>query len=558
MTGKSALFWPLICAALAAYLAFPRLSHSLWTDEVATLIGPVHGSFERDFPPETGLEGDPQLVWESPSWTQTIWTYDTTNHHFLCSIVARLSLDTWKASRSRESWEFDETALRLVPFFVGLLGFLAWWKLALRAAGTGPAMVLTALLAIHPWVLRFLTEVRGYAYVFLFFPLLLLAMMACLRNSQWRDWFFFGLLQFLTVYSWPGMAPVLVVLNLALLVRFLVAKRHDDAGAHVRLKRWTLTNLATVSILAILVVPAIPQIIPFLQDGSPRQDINFYWWPNLFASFFGGMDWWDWHGYGAVNAGFVSMERLLDTRGWFLVPCMALFVFFGTAGWLSFFRRKRDACLLATSVCALPAVIVILLALATGIYPFPAYFFHLLPPLLLCVASGLWTVTGRFNPQWKPWIAALWIGAMFFALWPKTSAIRSVPLEALRESVVEVRGEIIDPRSAAQRGVMVAHIEGAALPYDPLGWYVDTDIVTGPDMGRRLGLVQLMSRADRNGAELYVIGGYRPLAKKNLPAIMRWLDNKDAFTQFKTMHGTEAQTVRHLYHYKGGFFDALR
>ena len=96
------------------------------------------------------------------------------------------------------------------------------------------------------------------------------------------------------------------------------------------------------------------------------------------------------------------------------------------------------------------------------------------------------------------------------------------------------------------------------MAYDPLGWMLSTDHVTGPESEHFLGLVQLMSLADRQGAELYVIGGLKVDDRHDVPEVMRWLDDENAFEHFKTVHGTEAQNLRELYHYKGGFFDSLR
>ena len=163
------LLWPIFCIALAAVLATPRLRHSLWSDEQVTLINWVGGGFVRDLEPEAVSSGEIRLpVWEKPSWAQTIWGYQSTNQHFLCSILARASLDTWRATTGRESWEFHEFTLRILPFLAGLGGIFAWWSLGRRVAGLPTAMILTALLAIHPCS----SPHHGNARIRLRFPLL--------------------------------------------------------------------------------------------------------------------------------------------------------------------------------------------------------------------------------------------------------------------------------------------------------------------------------------------------------------------------------------------------
>ncbi|MEM9478528.1 MAG: glycosyltransferase family 39 protein [Verrucomicrobiota bacterium] len=540
------------------WLAGPRMNHSLWTDEQSTLLGPVHGSFVHDLPEGQALDVIPAPIWESPHWIETVWRYDSTNQHFLCSILSRASLNVWQRLFDKEPWEFSEPVLRLFPLLAVLIGIVIWFQLAKSLFGQSTALVFVTLLSFHPWVIRFGTEMRGYAYVFLLLPIVLFLAIKALDRPRWRLWTGFAVAQFLLLYSWPGMALAVVGINLALLFILRRKRLTENGAARVKFKRWFVANVLTLSLLAPFIVPTIYQIIPFIQEGSPRQEFNSNWWPNLFAHFAGGMDWTDWGDHSKENPWFHSIESLLQTHTALVFFCLVTFAGFFFFGWFRALRRFATPVLLATVVCLSNIAILVLIALISDIHLFPWYFFPFLPLVLLCVAHGLNQCLAPLPFQWRLPLHALWILSMLFFSWPKLNAMRSKPIGPLREAVVEVRGKIPDPRDFRTSGLLIAHVGGSAFAYDALGWLVFSDYVKGTDAKHFLGLVQLMSLADRTNSELYVIAGLRSDMETKIPEVYKWLENKEAFEHFKTLHGTEVATVRELYHYKGGFFDPLR
>ncbi|MEM0897844.1 MAG: glycosyltransferase family 39 protein [Verrucomicrobiota bacterium] len=544
---------------LLLWIAWPRLDHSLWADEQTTLLGPVLGSFVRDLPEDVVSEAVPPPIWENPTWLQTVWGYESTNQHFLCSILSRAALNTWQFLFKKDPWEFSETVLRLFPLLATLCGIVLWSLVARRFFGRPTALALAALLAFHPWIVRFSTEMRGYAYVFLLLAVIFLLVGSALAHPQWRFWISFAVAQFLLLYSWPGMAISTVGLNLAVFYLIWRSRRAENGLARVKLKRWLVANILTFSLLAPFIVPTIYQIVPFIEEGSPRRAFDFNWWPNLFAHFVAGMDWTDWGNASATNPHFHSIESLLKTKTTLVVVMLTTFFALLVVGWLTAFRQYRAPTLAITAIAAGSTIVMVFIALASEIYLFPWYFFQFLPVVLLGVALGLGKLsTMAGNRRWRLVPGALWLAGLAFLAWPKLDSLRSQPLGAIRESVLEIRGEIPNPTDYLKSNLIIAHVGGAAYSYDPLGWLVFSDYVTGPDKSHFLGLVQLMSLADRTDSELYVISGLPSDVREKLPAVQKWLDNEEAFTHFKTLHGTEATTVHQLYHYEGGFFDPLR
>lgn len=130
--------------------------------------------------------------WLGRSLPAGIWRYETSNHHFLLNLLAKAGLDFWQWSTGAEDWEFDETALRLLPFLCALAGLLAW-ALFFHHLGFGvAAAILPWMLALHPWYQRHATGMRGYPLVFLFLPLTLLCAVRALRRGRWRAWLGFA------------------------------------------------------------------------------------------------------------------------------------------------------------------------------------------------------------------------------------------------------------------------------------------------------------------------------------------------------------------------------
>ncbi|MCP5056448.1 MAG: hypothetical protein GY937_06930 [bacterium] len=145
---------------VAGGLAIPRLSMSFWDDETYTVGNHIVGRWKID-------ERDGSYEFKRLKWPDAFFAYSTANNHVGFTLLSRLtSRIAWSGGKPDDRM-IHEGAVRAPAFAAGVLsiGALAWllWR-----AGFGTAGVLAAwLLALHPWLLRYLAEARGYAMAML-------------------------------------------------------------------------------------------------------------------------------------------------------------------------------------------------------------------------------------------------------------------------------------------------------------------------------------------------------------------------------------------------------
>nr|MDJ0786175.1 glycosyltransferase family 39 protein [Myxococcota bacterium] len=189
--------------------AAPRLTHSLWEDETYMVVRSIAGQYEM------GDDGD--LEFEAAGWLDTFFYYRKPNNHVPYSAAARVAHESWAALARPEHQLVNEVVVRLPALAAALvgLGTTAWlvWRIGLPMAG----LVAAWLLALHPWYLRFSSEVRGYSMMLALLPAVSIAALRALERGSWPRWGVFGALQMLLLWTYPGALFVLVIVNLYLL-----------------------------------------------------------------------------------------------------------------------------------------------------------------------------------------------------------------------------------------------------------------------------------------------------------------------------------------------------
>ncbi len=174
-------FLPLTIMAMAvcAVFGFQRLGQSFWDDEVYAMRRAIHGQWRRN--------DDGSVKFRPVSWQETFWFFDKPQHQ-LHSIVTRLVLDAWRTVAKPGGLGFREDVARIPSYLAGILsvGAIAFllWRLGFPGAG-----VLAAFLCvIHPWHIRYASEMRAYSFMFLLVPLAYLFLIEALHTGRWAWW----------------------------------------------------------------------------------------------------------------------------------------------------------------------------------------------------------------------------------------------------------------------------------------------------------------------------------------------------------------------------------
>jgi hypothetical protein len=535
-SGKSRRAFALCLALillLAAFMAGPRLSQSFWGDEDYTMRLHLHGYFKRSTIVDDTGQNNLRPYFRRLPWLDTMWGYRTTNNHFLYTILGRSSLSAWHKITGADYWTFREEVLRILPFLSGLAG-LAVWMLLLRRLGFPRLAILTGLiLALHPWFIRYLSEGRGYGFIFLLLPLNLWIIKNALEQGRWRWWLLHALTQFLMLYSWPGMAFHVLGLNL-LLPLALWKLRGPTIQGKSQLARWAVANLLTLMAIAQLVAPCIPQVIPYLSEQHIEHPFTPRWHLDLLGHLTTGMHWHHNEPHGD-NPRYITIETLGNTIPFIPAAAVVTLALLAIAGARAFSRHGRTTTFFTIGLIA-PAILMYAYGLLTQKYLFYWYFVYLLPALAAFTITGLEatvnTIERRikglpkqpFNEPGSPWSKSTRITLIVFFLaftlltHPKRDVLRHFSLDPIRESVLLTRPST-DPVDPANVNIITGHLHYSPRIYDANGFeiYEEDPGESRSNVERNVSpaLPRLMRWSDSFRVPLYINVGY-PLDARNI------------------------------------------
>jgi len=564
----------ILSIAASAWIAYPRLQHSLWGDEDYTYRHHLNGHFTRDFTKEGHEDGRP--FYQILSWYKSIYGYKTTNNHFLYTILGRTSLRAWQLANDKPVWEMNETALRIVPYIFGLLSIAAWLLFYYHIGMPFFSLAwVAALLPIHPWFIRYISEARGYALFFFFLPLWLLCLHQVLKKNNLKKaywWLGYFLSQFLILYSWVGSACIIVLGNLLLplfLWRKSIAeqkKTNNNPSSKNRfrfLTPWFVGNLICASCLLALITPCIPQVLDYLRNDQLSQSMGKSWLKNLqsFMSF--GMDSRNAYSSPQENSLYVSLTRVALQKGmlvYYLLWGLTVTAFLGVFIFCKKIKYGWLYCLLLLA----PALFLYFSSSLREKYVFPWYFNYLVPFCVAMVGISISAIGSLLKKALKYSNATHWtIGILSFAaLWAgyaycsidKLRVLREYSIDPLRESVLFHRASI-NHEAAGQRSMITAHIHYGAYCYDAHAF-----VITEPfsEEINRPGMTRLMRIADTHSVPLYVNIGFLKDARRLMPELINLVEDQSIFEHQETIWGQAPQFDRNLYRYRGGLFDALK
>jgi len=523
-------FWLLVAAAVVTcgVLGHPRLSFSLWDDEITTVRRALDGYYTRD---DSG-----ELYFFEARWRDTFWQYREPNNHVPFTILSRLTLAGWRAVAKPELHFVKEEVFRL-PAYVAGLASLALVAIFLRRLGFWlPGVCAAWLLALHPWMLRYTTEGRGYALMLALIPLTLTLWVGALHRGTWGRWLWYGAAQFLLLYTYPGALYLLLVLN-ALTALVLWRLHRDTPALGQQVPRWLVVSVAGAMAWVQLMLPNMMQLLEYLEREIPNRPPRFL--ANVLGSLWAGLSW----SMGSLGEFY---PELIDIA---LAHPMAFRA--GVAATLSLIAAGLLRLLVAGGVrtvlsfiLLVPGPIAFWIAAVRDDRVHEWYYLFALPGLVALVALGLgWIFAWIRRPRLSTGLtaAAMVVALAAYAAGTRVprDALRSGSLQPLRESVLLTRGTL-DPFAPENDGIITSSFKRGPSYYDPLL----IEIETMPEMR------QLMRRADQTGAVLYVNLGKPRAAKAAHPDLFALVKDPASFELVTTLYGFEPRGIRTIYRYR--------
>lgn len=521
-TPRPRWFVPAVCGAMLALalMAVPRLDYSLSHDEEYSVRRTILGQYAER---EEGGIGLRRI-----GWRETLYYYVKPNNHVLHSMLSRIALGAWRLTAWSADRPFREWVIRLPAFAGGVLavGALGW----LIGTWVGPRSGALAawILAIHPWMLRYTTEARGYSIAMLLIVVVLLLWWRALADGRWRWWLGLGAAQFALLYTYPAAVFVLIVLNGATAL-WLGWRALSQSAARVLLGRWFGVNsLAAVAAIQ-LMLPLAPQFQAFSQTAESLRPLGDGWHANTAAFFVSGMPWKKSFSNSSPHPELWKVERRAAafTRG--VLGATAAVIVLGAGCMLFGNARVRAACL----VLILPAFLGYFSAVSQGQFLFEWYLIYLLPGLAAAAGVGLDRIARWIGRV--PWcgltgrvIAPLCV--MVFAVFtqPARAWYLHHPIEPVKDSVLLVRASLDpnDPRHAAK---LTASFNIPPYLYDAHSIRIQSEDE----------FLAVLERSDREGIPLVMNVGSPWSAAFNTPRLWRLFNESGLFQNFRYLYGAE-------------------
>lgn len=249
----SALFHAGLFVVLAGGLMLraPAMTHSLWNDEEYALRRYWNGDWKES-------AGGGKAFKPAP-WDDTLFENYNGNNHLLHSVLARFSLEAWRLFKEKPREAFSETAVRLPSLVAGVFTLVGVALMGLHAGRQWCGLGAAALLALHPWHVRYAVEARGYSLMLLGMVVAVLALLHALRRDKVASWLCFALAQAAFLLCFAGSLYVAVSLNA--IAAFELLRRREAR----RLRTLVGFNLLSAMPVLVWMLPSLPQLTAFLK-----------------------------------------------------------------------------------------------------------------------------------------------------------------------------------------------------------------------------------------------------------------------------------------------------
>lgn len=509
---KTPWFAPVLAVLVLAGAAvrLPLASGSLWWDELWNIKYATVGEWRQD-------GANPDLTRFQPSsWARAAWYYNKPTNHPVLTLPSKAAHETWRALTGPSSpGAFREWVLRLPVLAGGLAAIVLTALLARRWAGDRAGVLAAALMAFHPWLIRYGVDARSYGLTVAFMAAALFALeRATAQGTRRQDlwWWIFGGCQFLLMWSH-------VVANLAVCTGLFAAGawlilRGPDPDKLRRLARLLVVNMLAA---ALLLVAFLPNLLQALTWGERNDDGNLLtgsYFLRTVAQMVSGMD--SPPGPGTEGLPFLPWWGLIVLGGGGLAAA--------GAGLFWLFRTRGHAAWIPAAALA-GTLVFLAMVRATDFYFYHRFILTAAVPLILLVAIGL----GRLRPGW---LVLLPLALFALLTFPQTRLLVTRSYAPFRETVALMKQE------AARESAKVIPV-GYGLGSHVMQCYYPElrDIRTnaGP------ALQALVDQARRENRPLILAMGYEGLNRQNLPEGFPLLDDPDLFERLGVLHGIEPE-----------------
>ena len=526
-------FWPLTIAAmlLCGWFGAQRLRHSFWDDEVYAMRRAIHGQWKRN--------DDGSIRFRPVNWQETFWFFEKPQHQ-LHSIVTRVVLDIWRGVAQPEGLKFREDVARIPSYLAGVfsVGALALllWRLGFPAAGVIGAF----LLVVHPWHIRYASELRAYSFMLFILPLCYVFLIEALDTGRWRWWSAFGAALFALMYS--NALHIYPAVGIGLCGLAAILMRWPDPEARIQIGRFAAVTLLAGMVFFQLMLPCLPQFIEYQKTSAVQGQMDARWLSSYFGLLFAGAPW---SSTGQAQSKYMELYPWATAHPVLFTGLAGLSLALFAAGTGRLLVKGTLHALVAFALLA-PAPVAYAISTASRHHLFEWYLLFLLPGVVAATALGLDGCRLALSRNKIGAVAAVlltagYMGGYFAYTTPQRTWLLNRPLQQIRESAQATR-PTLDPFAKENQNVLTASFIGPPDPYD-------ANIILFRSTGE---LFELIARSDKEGKVLFVNFGFLTTAQIRFRPILDVLNDAALFEKTAELQGFDPINDRFVYRYRSG------
>jgi len=527
----------LLLAALAGALRWPIAGRSLWWDEGWSIDRVIVG---QAFPSQ---EDPDQLEHEPPAWSHVLWRYGKPTNHIPYNLMARVSINAERIMSGGESWQFSDRAFHVPALLASMLSVILLGVFVWRLGFPGAAVAAAALLAIHPWHIRYGAEGRAYTLSVAIAIGAALLLQEALRRGRFRQWLAYGASVTLLMWIQPAHVYLAVTFSLAALVGIALtpASRRDRATL---LFRFVVVNVLAVMAFVELCAPLISQAMDWSDVWQSGETVTvgvlrrFWIWATLGVPYRAVTE-------SIAHDAFPSFYAWRETAPW-----LSSLVFQGAPlllaiGFGRVVARSGPARWPLVALVLAPPLI-LFVSWSNQMYFYPRFVIYAAAAfaalLAIAVEGGLARIAARLGAAARrvlvP-VGLLVLVAVFqWRVWPQTQLLLTRPYSPMREVAERLLSEAGDsPSSILRAGYGLGG--GMLRIYDPWIQHVE-----------EAGEIVALERASRQAQkELYVFYGYPRQNEAKRPDGIALLLDAERYAEVGRFQGIEPQFTYRLFRY---------
>ncbi|MGI9431848.1 MAG: hypothetical protein ACR2PQ_06530, partial [Myxococcota bacterium] len=375
--------------------------------------------------------------------------------------------------------------------------------------------------------------------VLLLVTLLPVLLVRALERGTWPRWGAFAAAEALVMWTYPAVAPFLVLTN-AVGVGALLGLHRGQRTLRPQLLRGLVANLVAAGIWLQLMAPNLAQLARYPGEDEVQGALSLRWLLDVSSLLLSGMPW---KRAGELDGPYPQLAELAAARPELFtaaVAVAALAMVVGTARLL----RDRGPSRWIAPLLLLPGPLTVALAWWQGLHLSEWTVVFMLPGWAALAAAGVtWPFAATKHPAGRTaglaTAVAVLVGFTLLTA-PARQALRDRSLQPRREAVL-LTGRSLDPKAALDQDVLTASFHVPADQYDP----ITRSVTTTSD------LLTLMREADRERRPLFVNIGGRGLASQRRAELLGLVERRELFEPVAVLHGFEPRLSRHVYRYVG-------